>query len=472
MRPTRDAGYLSGNRRGCLNGTRRDILLQIEEWLVDNGDQRIFWLNGLAGTGKSAIAQTFAERSFSDGKLGASFFCSRDFEDRSNLRAIFPALAFQLAHRYPQFREELLELLHVNPDVGQESLRSQFEKLVVRPFRATGISTLIIIDALDECKDEGPTSALFSVLSRYVDEIPEVKFFITGCPEPLIREGFQLKSLRSIIDVLELHNIKRSSIDEDIKLYLLTHLTVIREARSNCEFPEEWPSSHDIDILCNKAGGIFTYASGVIKFVASNHHSPTERLDFILRPQETTHEGGIDLLYTQILQLGSQGADPGEEEPQLGSAPPTSRRQKSDGEQSGWSTQFGLSSRLCLNATGGTASRIPPVSEDQLPDIGTRAEPSSYIIDPIAVSENKQNLESTLPEGLKSVTGELSAVLEHYEVRYAYFTKPWRPLTFGPANDCEPQITFGPASDCEPRITFGPVNDCEPRINKTVKKPG
>ena len=349
MYHTASAGYLCGNRQRCLKGTRRDVLLQIEEWLMDNGDQRIFWLNGSAGTGKSTIAQTFAEMSFADGKLGASFFCSRGFEDRSNPRAILPTLAFQLAHRYLQFREELLQVLKTNPDVERESLSSQFEKLIVRPFRATGIPTLIIIDVLDECKDEGPTSALLYVLSRYVHEIPEVKFFITGRPEPPIREGFQLESLRLVTDVLELHNVKRSSIDEDIKLYLLTNLTDIRETRSDCEFPEGWLSSHDINILCNKANGIFIYASGVIKFVASNHHSPTERLDLILHSQEATHEGGVDSLYDQILQLGSQGANPGEEEPQLGTAPPTLQRQESDGKQSRWSIQFDLSSRFCSN---------------------------------------------------------------------------------------------------------------------------
>ena len=68
-----------------MKGTRRDVLSQIESWLMDKQDKRVFWLNGIAGTGKSTIAQTFAEMSFADGKLGASFFYSRDFEDRSNL---------------------------------------------------------------------------------------------------------------------------------------------------------------------------------------------------------------------------------------------------------------------------------------------------------------------------------------------------------------------------------------------------
>jgi adenylylsulfate kinase-like enzyme len=110
-----DAGYLCGDRQGCMKGTRRDVLFQLEQWSKDEQDKRVFWLNGLAGTGKSTIAQTFAEMCFADGKLGASFFCSRDFDDRSNLRSIFPTLAFQLAHRYPQFRRGVASGLDGEP---------------------------------------------------------------------------------------------------------------------------------------------------------------------------------------------------------------------------------------------------------------------------------------------------------------------------------------------------------------------
>ena len=314
MHHTADAGFLYGNRRGCLKGTRKEVLLQIEQWLVDEKDQRIFWLNGLAGTGKSTIAQTIAEISFADGKLGASFFCSQNHKDRSNLQAIFSTLAFQLAHRYPQFRKQLVQVLETNLDVGQESPSSQLEKIIVRPFAATKIPTLIIIDAPDECKENEPTSALLSMLSRHVHEIPEVKFFITDRPEPSILEGFRLKSLRPITDVLKLYDVKLSSVDEDTKLYLRTHLVDIRKTRSDCEFPDEWPSSYDIDILCKMAGGFSTYASTIVKFVASSYHLPPERLACIISlPQDTTHQG-IDLIYTQILEQTFSDADPGEEE--------------------------------------------------------------------------------------------------------------------------------------------------------------
>jgi len=166
-----------------MKGTRRDILLRLEVWLEDEQARRAFWLNGLQGYGKSAIAQT-SEIYFAGGTLGASFFCSRESDDRSNAQLMLPTLTFQLAHRHPQFREELLKPLRTNPDAdaGQESLDSQMEKMIVAPFEATQIRTLIIINALDECKDQEPYSAILVVLSEYADRIPNVKFFIAARP--------------------------------------------------------------------------------------------------------------------------------------------------------------------------------------------------------------------------------------------------------------------------------------------------
>ena len=252
-----------------MKGTRKEVLFQLEQWSRDKQDKRAFWLNGLAGTGKSTIAQTFAEMCFADGKLGASFFCSRDFDDRSNLRSIFPTLAFQLAHRYPRFRQQLLSVLKTNPDVGRETLCSQMEKLIFGPFQATKIQTLIVIDALDECHDEEPASAILSVLSRYLDKIPFVKFFITGRPEPRIRSGFRLKSLCPHTDVLKLHEVEPSSVDHDIKMFLKAQFVEIAKNRSDCSFVEDWPGPQNIDILCKKAARFFIYASTVVKFVAS-----------------------------------------------------------------------------------------------------------------------------------------------------------------------------------------------------------
>ena len=297
-----------------MKGTRKEVLEDIEHWFAHEGSQRVFWLNGLAGTGKSTIAQSFAETTFENGKLGASFFCSRDFEDHSNLQMIFPTLAFQLAHQYPHFRQKLLDILKERPDAGHESLRSQMEKLLVGPLKATQTATLIIIDALDECNDKEPASAILSILSHYVDQIPTVKFFITGRPEPRIRSGFRLESLAPITEVLKLHEVKPEAVDRDIELFFRTQLTTLAKHQSDLDLTEDWPSPSDISALGKKTAGFFIYASTVVKFIALEADSPPERLPLITSlPQSTTEEGkfGVDQLYTQILEQAFSGTHPG-----------------------------------------------------------------------------------------------------------------------------------------------------------------
>jgi len=254
---------------------------------------------------------------FADGKLGASFFCSRDFADRSNLHAIFPTLAFQLAYRYQLFRNKLLQVLKAHPDVAQESLYSQMEKLIVGPLKAAHIPTLIIIDALDECRDDEPASAILSILSHYVGEMPNAKFFITGRPEPRIRSGFRLEPLLPITEVLKLHEVKPEAVNNDIMLYFQTQLTALAKKRSDCDILGDWPSPSDLKTLCEKAAGFFIYASTVIKFFASRNRTPTEQLNRIISlPQNTSCEGrsGLDSLYTQVLEQAVDNEDLEDEE--------------------------------------------------------------------------------------------------------------------------------------------------------------
>ena len=315
-RRARGAGYQHGGRRGCLRGTREAVLTDIESWTKDFDKSPVFWLNGLAGTGKSTIAQTVADRVFADGLLGASFFCSRDFEDRSDLRFIFPTLAFQLAHKYPDFRDHLVSLLQSNPDVVDESLYNQMERLIVEPSQSAGLSTVIVIDALDECKDKEPSSAILSVLGRFVKKIPVVKFFITGRPEPRIKTGFRLPLLVDLTDVFVLHDVHPSLINDDIRLFLKHELSELaRRRRLN-----GWPSDEDLNVLCRRASGLFVYAVASVKFLDSKIELPRRRLEVIARlPESTDHEGKtrfntkttLDSLYSSILEVafGEENAE-------------------------------------------------------------------------------------------------------------------------------------------------------------------
>ena len=289
---------------------------EIELWTCDFDKPPVYWLNGLAGTGKSTIAQTITERTFADGRLGASFFCSRDFEDRSNLQAIFPTLAVQLARRYTQFRSIFIPLVQSDPEIIHESLYGQMKKLIIQPLVESAISTVIVIDALDECKDREPASAILSVLGQLVAEVPAVKFFITGRPESRIQEGFRLPSLVQSTDVFVLHEVEPSQVENDIRLFFTHSFSELKHYRHGLG---DWHTEAQLDVLCERTGGLFVHAVATIRFINHKSNSPKKQLDRLLQSQESsTLEGKtefkdnetLDSLYTSILQEAFGGDDP------------------------------------------------------------------------------------------------------------------------------------------------------------------
>ena len=273
-------------------------------WAENPQYRNVFWLNGLAGTGKSTIAQSFSEAVANQGLLGASFFCSRDYLDRKELKNIFPTLAYQLARHYPHFRSHIISIIKNNPTLAHTSLISQLENLLVNPLSGKNISCIIVIDALDECIDNEPSSAILSVLGQFINQLSLVKFFITGRPEPRVHTGFRLPLLKPITQIFLLHEVDLASVDNDIQLYLTQKLTTIASQRSDLELPNQWPHDDEIKALTKKSSGLFIFAATMVRFIESGHHEPDQRLQLLLSEVDSTmHEGrlGIDSLYSQIL---------------------------------------------------------------------------------------------------------------------------------------------------------------------------
>ncbi|KAF9513153.1 hypothetical protein BS47DRAFT_1362609 [Hydnum rufescens UP504] len=97
----------------CLEGARVDILAGIMSWLelAQDNVHPVYWLNGLAGIGKSTIAATVAERAEEKGVLGATFFFSRNDRVLRDPRTVFLTLAFQLANSDNRFKSVIVEAL-------------------------------------------------------------------------------------------------------------------------------------------------------------------------------------------------------------------------------------------------------------------------------------------------------------------------------------------------------------------------
>ena len=301
----------------CFEGTRVDVLGELYWWIDEENASNstipnppVFWINGSAGTGKTTLAYTFADYCRKRGIPVTSFFCSRDFADRSNPNLIFTSIAHHLAQTFPSFGVQLAEVLRLNPHLASASVPFQLEELIINPLRSTRDSfrlCLIVIDALDECKDEGTTSIILSSLSRYVSEISPLKILVTSRPERSITSAFASRSghLNAASQRLVLHELELGVVGQDIKLYLSSGLRDIAEHYS---IDSSWPSEEDIQALTTLSSGLFIFAATSIKFVEDRNDSdPRGQLtrllsgkDLSANAQSSPHHH-LDKLYMQVL---------------------------------------------------------------------------------------------------------------------------------------------------------------------------
>ena len=291
----------------CHPRTREKVLKIISDWIDDSYPrQRIMWLNGPAGAGKSAIAQTIAER-YKDARMAASFFFLRNTLDRGVADRLFLTLAWQLAKSIPQTRPYIESALQIEPLLYAKSVNIQFDQLIgqvlenllrdqpsLRPERS-----LVIIDGVDECATEQDQKLLLGLIADALahTSIP-LRFLICSRPEAHIKETFNLENMKNVTRVVVLD--EKFAPNDDIQRYLEDEFFRIFTKRNISPLP----SDEDIHHLVSKASGQFIYASTVIKFIDDDDCNPREQLNIILKLRTVNSSSPyaqLDQLYIQIL---------------------------------------------------------------------------------------------------------------------------------------------------------------------------
>ena len=151
--------------------TRTTILKSIGMWAIDVTKPKIYWMNGMAGTGKTTITYSLSIFLKSRNILGGTFFCSRLVDECTKVDRIFPTIAYNLARNYPPLAHTILRALKNDPDAANRTIKQQFTDLVVKPIRESatqlaGRPVVVVIDGLDECANQTDVRTLLSVINN------------------------------------------------------------------------------------------------------------------------------------------------------------------------------------------------------------------------------------------------------------------------------------------------------------------
>jgi len=303
--------YDRQNEPACLSNTRVDLLQEIYDWIdrKDGQDERcIFWLSGLAGTGKSTISRTVARRCSEQKRLGASFFFSKGGGDVSHAGKLFTSLAVQLADAVPSLQAHIYHAVRERSNIANLSLLDQWRELVINPLKLVKSdkplfpsSYLLIIDALDECDNEVHVRTILKLLAeaRSLTTL-RLRVFLTSRPEVPIRHGIRAIPQAEHQDFV-LHDIQPVIINHDISVFLEHHLRIIGQEWS---LGSEWPGDKVLRQLVIYASGLFIWAATACRFIKDGEEFAEDRLDEILEGTgfEGTPEQHLDQIYITVLQ--------------------------------------------------------------------------------------------------------------------------------------------------------------------------
>ncbi len=286
----------------CTPGTRVEILDKIMSWArADDADSpSIFWLTGLAGTGKTTIAYTICRHLYDEKRLPvSSFFCSRQLSSRDS-RLIVPTICRNLAELFRSYANELVPVLQRDSVLPQARIPEQIDGLLVRPWSASlpgrnGLpAPVVVIDALDECNNGVEfLKNLFLVIGD--QHLTGIKFLVTSRVEPEIVKLFDSNRLSA--DMIRLHEVPKAGVQEDIAKFLAEQLPGV--------------DPDDRTQLTLRADGLFIFAATAVRFISPPDY-PLSQFEQQAKLQELLKPGspsGLDELYQQILAVAFREAD-------------------------------------------------------------------------------------------------------------------------------------------------------------------
>jgi len=167
-------------RRGCTPETREKILADLRLWANDPNGAKVYWMDGMRGTGKTTILYSLCKWLEESGQLGGDFCCSRKPYSCRDVKKINPTIAYRLTQFSPAFRSALGNILEKDPGAVTGDVGLQFQKLIQQPMQdlknAIPNGVVVAIDALDKCDNNGQVLLFLKTLMKHAAGLPFKKF--------------------------------------------------------------------------------------------------------------------------------------------------------------------------------------------------------------------------------------------------------------------------------------------------------
>ncbi|KDQ28313.1 hypothetical protein PLEOSDRAFT_1112950 [Pleurotus ostreatus PC15] len=228
-------------------------------------------------------------------RLGASFFFVQDVQDLGDTRLLITTIACHLARLDGPVGAAIKAAARQQPP-GLKGIWWQVNDLLREPLKDLKPQSepiIIVIDALDEASDRDSVVTNLRLLTTQLITLRvNIKLFVTSRPDP------QIESTLSGASLLVLHDIEKTILVHDIKLYIEYVFREIQDMKKGFQYTPE-----DIQSLVDQSGGLFIYVSTAVKLLKDSI-DPSKALKGLF---EHKSDRMLDQLYLQVLERAFGG---------------------------------------------------------------------------------------------------------------------------------------------------------------------
>jgi len=226
---------------------RQWVFAAIDKWLAETPPtQRVFWISGSPGVGKTAISAMLSSRYL---EVAAIHLCKFGHAQKSDPRCVITSVVYQLTTQLPEYEARLASM-----DVeklAQDDARTMFDNLLVQPLiklTPPNRAIVILIDALDEATRSGRNDLASFIAEEFPKTPSWLRLIITSRPEATVTAPLQ--GMKPFILDTDIESNRA-----DIREYLRRELASLLQYRPDAE--------HIIEQVVEKSEGLFLYVERV-----------------------------------------------------------------------------------------------------------------------------------------------------------------------------------------------------------------